>query len=153
MQDVRREGECCIQMVFLSPIQTFFVQNKWKSHSSSIFDLWISQIGSAFEGREVWRVEKVEPKKQGIQQSHTSNDMTWECLERRVNTSRAKVRITCIYTFLHLYSISENLPEEFVSPVVFFDRDWSLSHGTWADFSVLWCSWQLPCEIVAGDHA
>lgn len=37
--------------------------------------------------------------------------MTWECLERCVNTSRPT---TCIY----LYSISENLPEEFVSPVV-----------------------------------
>lgn len=44
--------------------------------------------------------------------------MTWKCLERRVNTSCPEVRATCIYTFLHLYSISENLPEEFVSLVV-----------------------------------
>ena len=44
--------------------------------------------------------------------------MTWECLERGVNTSRPGVRTACIYTFLHPYSILENLPEGFVSPVV-----------------------------------
>lgn len=48
--------------------------------------------------------------------------MTWECLERRVNTSRLEVRIACIYTFLHPYSTSENLPEEFVSLVVLLEE-------------------------------
>lgn len=44
--------------------------------------------------------------------------MTWECLERHINTSRCEIRTTCIYNLLHLYIVSDSLSEEFVSPVI-----------------------------------
>lgn len=69
-------------------------------------------------------------EQQGIQQSHASNDMTCECLERHVSTSHPGIRTTCIYTFLHLYIVSGSLSEEFMSPVILLTgtEAWLLEH-------------------------